>query len=59
MIVNSKIYIYLKNSYILKFNLNGNLEKIDKLPSKLNSNPIVADNSILFLNKQNKLTIVD
>ena len=59
MIVNNKIFIYLKNSYILKFDLYGNLEKIDKLPAKLNSNPIVVDNSILFLNKQNKLTIVN
>ena len=59
MIVNNKIFIYLKNSYILKFDLYGNLEKIDKLPAKLNSNPIVVDNFILFLNNQNKLTIVN
>ena len=48
MIINDKIFIFLNNSYILKFKINGNLDEIDKLPSKINTNPIFIDNSILF-----------
>ena len=35
MIVNNKIFIFLKNSYVLKFSLNGKLKKYNKLPSKI------------------------
>jgi outer membrane protein assembly factor BamB len=59
MIVNNKLFVFLKNSYVLKFNINGVLEKIDKLPSKLNSHPIIVENSILFLDYKNKISIVD
>ena len=38
--LNGKIFIFLKNSYVIKFELNGNIEKIVKLPFKINSNPI-------------------
>ena len=40
-LVNNKIFIFLNNSYVLKFFVNGNLEDIVKLPTKLNSNPIL------------------
>ena len=59
IIANDKILIFLKNSYILKFNINGNLEQVKKLPSKLNTNPIIIDGSILYLDFKNKLSIVD
>ena len=39
-IANSKIFIFLNNSNLLKFNLNGNLENIIKLPTKTKSLPI-------------------
>ena len=59
MIINDQIFIFLKNSYILKLNINGNLEEINKLPSKLNTNPIFINKSILYLDYKNKLSIVD
>ena len=49
MIVNNKIFIFLKNSYFLKFEINGKIKKINKLPpKKLNTFPIIIDGSILF-----------
>ena len=58
-IANEKILIFLKNSYVLIFNLNGNLEKIKKLPSKLNTSPIFINDSIIYINKKNNIIIVN
>ncbi len=58
-LMNSNIFIFLKNSYLLKFNINGNLLDVKKLPSKIKSNPIIIDNSILYLDKKNKLSIIN
>ncbi len=51
--------IFLNNSFFLDFDINGSLEKIDKLQNKMYSNPIIIDSSILYLNNKNKLLIVD
>ena len=59
MIINNQIFIFLDNSYLLKFKLNGELSKVEKLPSKINSYPIFIDNSMIYLDKKNKVTIVD
>ena len=59
MMVNNKLFIFLKNSFLLKFDLNGNLEKIDKLPYKLNTFPIIIDGSIVYFDYKNKLTAVN
>ena len=59
MIVNDKIFIFLKNSYLLIFNIRGSLEDVRKLPSKIKSQPIFIDNSLLYLDFKNKLTIVN
>ena len=37
MIANNRILVFLKNSYILKFNLKGEMIDIIKLPTKINS----------------------
>ena len=58
-ILQSKIYIFLQNSYYLKYNLNGKLIEIRKLPSKINSYPIFVENSIFYLNDKNKLIKID
>ena len=58
-IINNKIFVFLKNSYLLKFNINGNLEKINKLSSKINTQPIFIEGSIFYVNNKNKLIIVD
>ena len=48
-----------QNSYVLKIKTNGEIEKIFKLPSKLKTNPIVANSSIFFLGSKNKLYVID
>ncbi len=58
-LLNNKIFVYLENSYFLKFDLYGKLEIIDKLPSKLNSDPIYLSKKIIFLNKKNKIVVIN
>lgn len=59
MMIDEKIFIFLKNSYILKLNVDGTLEEIVKLPGKLNTYPMIIDNTLLYLNYKNKLLIVN
>ena len=59
IMANDHIYIFLKNSYVLKFNIKGNLVKVDKLPSKLNTHPLLIDGSIIYLDYKNKISIID
>ncbi len=55
LISNNKILIFLENSYLLIFNLNGTLEEIKKLPYKINSDPIIVKGSIIYLDRKNKI----
>ena len=57
--LNGKIFIFLKNSYVIVFKLNGNIEKIMKLPYKMNSTPILIQNSLIFFDFNNKISIVN
>jgi len=59
MIINNQIFIFLDNSYLLKFNLNGELSKVEKLPSKINSYPIFIDSSMIYLDTKNRVSIVN
>tara|TARA_B100001057_G_scaffold110485_1_gene108543 strand:+ start:356 stop:1681 length:1326 start_codon:yes stop_codon:yes gene_type:complete len=59
MILEGKIVIFLKNSYILIFNINGNLQQVKKLPSKINTLPIIIDKSILYLDQKNRISILN
>ena len=52
-----KILIFLKNSYILSIRINGEIEKISKLSSKIYSNPIFVKGSLIFFDKKNRLVI--
>jgi len=58
-LLNDEIYIFLDNSFILNFKNNGQLNQIKKLPSKINTFPIVIDSSILYLNLKKKLIVVN
>ena len=58
-IVNNNLFIFLKNSYLVKFDMIGKILNIEKLPSKLNSFPIFINNSILYLDNKNKLVIIN
>ena len=59
MIANDKIFVFLNNSFLLKFKINGDLEEISKLPSKINTQPIFINSSMLYLDKKNKISIID
>lgn len=59
MLLNSEIFIFLNNSYVLNFQISGDLKEIKKLPSKIFSSPIVIDSSIIFINLNKKLIIVN
>jgi len=59
MISNNKILIFLENSYVIKFSITGNIEQVYKLPTKINSFPIFINSSMVFLNKKNKVSIID
>ena len=58
-LVNGKILVFLKSSHILSFDLKGNLEDVRKIPIKINSNPIFVNDSILFLDNKNKITVIN
>ena len=57
--INSKLYIFLKNSYVLKFKIDGTLEEITKLPSKLNSLPIVIEKNLIYFDFNNRVSIIN
>lgn len=56
---NNDLLVFLKNSYVLKFRIDGTLKDIFKLPSKIETNPIFIDSSILFVDKKKKLSVVN
>ena len=58
-LANNNLLIILKNSYFLKFDINGKLLDIDKFNSKIKSNPIFINNSILYLDLKNKLLVIN
>ncbi len=58
-ILNNKLYVFLKNSYYIKFNSNGKLEGINKLQSKINSDLIFVNGKIIYINKKNRLVAVN
>jgi hypothetical protein len=59
MLLNNNLFLFLKNSFVLHFRNNGELIEIKKLPSKINTLPILIDSSILYLNFKNKLIVVN
>ncbi len=59
LMLNGKIFIFLKNSYVIVFELNGNIEKIMKLPFKMNSAPILIQDSLIFFDFNNKISVIN
>jgi len=58
-IANNDLFIFLENSYLVKFSKKGKIKKINKLQDQLGTLPIFISNSIIYLNKKNKLIILD
>ena len=59
MILEDKIVVFLENSFILILNINGNLEQIKKLSAKINTFPIIIDKTILYLDQNNRICIIN
>ena len=58
-IVNGNLYLFLKNSHVLKFNIKGELQKIDKLKNKISTHPIFINKKLIYLNNKNKISVLD
>ena len=57
--MNNNIHIFLANSYILKLKINGDIIEIKKLPKEINSMPIIINKSLIYINKKNRVVVVD
>ena len=58
-ITNNKLLIFLDNSFVIVLNVNGNIEGINKLPTKIKSKPIFVNSSMIYLDKNNKINILN
>ncbi len=58
-LVNNDLFLYLNNSYLIKFRKNGKIYEVVKPKAKINTLPIFINGSILYLNKNNRLIILD
>ena len=59
VIAENKINIFLQNSYVLKLSPSGKMLDIVKLPSKLKTYPIFFQKNLIFIDKKNKISIVN
>ena len=59
LMADDKIFVFLKNSYVIKLNIYGKIINIFKLPSKLKTKPIIVDNKLFYISKKNKLFVVN
>ena len=59
LIVNNHLYLFLKNSHVLKFDINGELQEIDKLKNKISTYPIFIKKNLIYLNNKNKIYVID
>ena len=59
MLVNNDFLFFLNNSYILYFNIKGKLQEIKKLNSKISSEPIFVNSRLLYLDKKNRLRVLN
>ena len=58
-IINNDLFLFLNNSYLVRFSSSGKIKNINKLPSKLGSFPTFINESIIYLNNRNKLAIIN
>ena len=58
-IANNDLLIFLKNSYVLRFNIEGELTNIHRLPSKIKTYPIFIDTKMLFVDLKKKLFVIN
>ena len=59
MLLNNEIFIFLKNTYVLKLSIDGTLKEVRKFPSTINSKPIIVDNKIFYFDKKGKIFVIN
>ena len=59
MFADNKIFVFLKNSYLIQFAASGEILTVYKMPKKINSNPIFIEDKIIFMNNKNKINIIN
>ncbi len=59
LIVNDRILVFLQNSYVLDFTVDGNLKKISKLPSKMKSQPMIVNEKMIYFDFKNKVSVIN
>ncbi len=59
MVVNNKLFVFLKNSYYLQISFDRKIKKINKLPTKKISYPIFSNGSMIYFNNKNKIIIIN
>ena len=59
MFADNKIFIFLRNSYLIQFAFDGEIFTVNKMPKKINSNPIFIEDKIIFINNKNKINIIN
>ncbi len=57
LLVNNNLLLFLNNSFFVKLNLIGEIKEISKLSSKINSDPIFINESLIYINSKNKLIV--
>ena len=58
-LANNNLLLFINNSYLVKFSVEGKIKNINKLPVKLGSLPIFINESMLYLSNKNKLAIIN
>jgi outer membrane protein assembly factor BamB len=57
LLVNNNLFLFLNNSFFIKLDLFGEIKEISKLSSKIKSDPIFINESLIYINNKNKLII--
>ena len=58
-LVNNNLMIILNNSYFVSFYKNGKINEIQKLKRKLETAPVFIKQSIIFLDKNKRITVLN
>ena len=58
-VANNKLLIFINSKFLAILNINGQIENVTKLPFKIKSNPIFINGSIIYLDNNNKIKILD
>ena len=59
MMLNNQLYLFFKNSFIFKFLINGKFQEVDKLPINFKTNPIIIEDTLLYLTEKNTLVFIN